>query len=130
MSLQVDIGFSIDQPFVPDLWDSSRIKAEFASSKLEEPSTPKVLAVGGAVTHYGGGPSHALYPTPSSSSGSSEPVDVNQSFWHDLADDLLIPKAFKLPARDVVPKELLEGVKVGRDGNVNYTEFVKSILAQ
>lgn len=26
--------------------------------------------------------------------------------------------------------ELLEGVKVGRDGNVNYTEFVKSILAQ
>jgi len=27
-------------------------------------------------------------------------------------------------------KELLEGVKVGRDGNVNYTEFVKSILAQ
>lgn len=34
------------------------------------------------------------------------------------------------PLSEAEVNELLEGVKVGRDGNVNYTEFVKSILAQ
>lgn len=34
------------------------------------------------------------------------------------------------PLSESEVNELIEGVNVSRDGNVNYTEFVKSILAQ
>ena len=107
------------------MWDSSRIKAEFAPPKLQEPVTPKVIAVGGATTHYGGGPSHALYPTSSIPSATPKAEATEQSFWHDIADDLMIPKSFKLPSADI-PKELLEGVAEttemsGRKTDIHYS---------
>ncbi|KAH9951987.1 hypothetical protein B0H21DRAFT_817735 [Amylocystis lapponica] len=87
----------IQIPFVPDLWDSSRIKAESAPAKAPEPSTPKVLAVAGASTHYGGGPSHNLYDSDVSvTSAEAARVSRPTGFWGDLADDLNLPTSFKL----------------------------------
>ncbi|KAJ3551116.1 hypothetical protein NM688_g4922 [Phlebia brevispora] len=112
-------------PFVPDLWDSSRVKAEAAQPKQQDPFNPKVIAVGGAVTHLGGGPSHALYPEEVSIESRPFVYNKNQSFWRDLADDFPVPTSFKLTPNEV-PKELLEGVAEttemsGRKSDVHYS---------
>lgn len=48
------------QPFVPDFWDSSKVKAKEQPGPTE-PDNPKVLVVAGATTQISGGPSHHLY---------------------------------------------------------------------
>lgn len=83
---------------VPDLWDSSRIKAESAPPTEPESVTPKILAVAGAGTHYGGGPSHNLYDEPDVPSADSTPSRGPTGFWGGLADDLNLPTSFKLPS--------------------------------
>ncbi|OBZ75080.1 hypothetical protein A0H81_04265 [Grifola frondosa] len=69
-------------PFVPDLWDSSKVKADSAPPEETDSSIPKILAVAGAATHHGGGPSHNLYP---SATESVAPVSV--SFSRPLEKD-------------------------------------------
>lgn len=93
------------QPFVPDFWESSRVKAESAPPKIEEPETPKVLAVAGAITHHGGGPTHALYSTVTEST--SVPAEPSQrSAFSEFLNDL-IPGPLHAPSREV-PEEFLE----------------------
>lgn len=96
-------------PFVPDLWDSSKIKAESAPAPPEQPSTPKVLAVAGTETMIAGGPSHNLYPDTPAPSASSEPAK-KKGMLMELINDLIPETAsLSLPSKKV-PEELLEGV--------------------
>ncbi|KAI0093884.1 hypothetical protein BDY19DRAFT_919440 [Irpex rosettiformis] len=66
----------VEAPFVPDFWESSRVKAELAPPPPPESSPIKVLAVAGAATHIGGGPSHNLYSP--ESSAAAEPVTKDE----------------------------------------------------
>lgn len=64
-----------------------------------------------------------MYPEPTITPDHPQPKD--QSFWRDLAEDLLIPTSIKLTPNEV-PKELLEGVAEttetsGRKSDVNYS---------
>lgn len=97
------------QPFVPDLWDSSKIKAESAPPPAEQSPNPKVLAVAGVETLIGGGPSHNLYPDTPAPSTSSQPAQKKGMFIQIIND--LIPEtaSVSLPSKEV-PKELLEGI--------------------
>ncbi|KAI0928464.1 hypothetical protein AcW1_005702 [Taiwanofungus camphoratus] len=86
----------IQIPFVPDLWDSSRVKAE-STPRPAEPSTPKMIAVAGSATHHGGGPTHHLV-NPEVELASETPSQPGPSgFWRDLAEDLNLPTSLKLP---------------------------------
>ncbi|KAI0362163.1 hypothetical protein OH77DRAFT_1416385 [Trametes cingulata] len=83
-------------PFLPDFWESSKVKKEAAPPEPESPSKPKVIAVAGDITHHGGGPSHNLY-SPSLASASSEdaPTSVLGQLVADMAEDLSLPTSFK-----------------------------------
>ncbi|KAI0374939.1 hypothetical protein BV20DRAFT_1048939 [Pilatotrama ljubarskyi] len=82
-------------PFLPDFWESSKVKKE-AAPPQPEPSKPKVIAVAGDITHHGGGPSHNLY-SPSLASASSEdaPTSMLGQLAADMADDWNLPTSFK-----------------------------------
>ncbi|GJE86918.1 SAP domain-containing protein [Phanerochaete sordida] len=96
-------------PFVPDLWDSSKIKAESAPPEVEQPSNPKVLAVAGTETLIGGGPSHNLYPDTPAPSTSAQPAQKKGGFI-GLINDLFPETAnIALPGKQL-PQELLEGI--------------------
>ncbi|KAI0818782.1 hypothetical protein BC629DRAFT_1588115 [Irpex lacteus] len=68
----------VEVPFVPDFWESSRVKAESAPPPPPESTPVKVLAVAGAATHIGGGPSHNLY-TPESSAAAEHASEGESS---------------------------------------------------
>ncbi|KAI0690566.1 hypothetical protein BC835DRAFT_1417689 [Cytidiella melzeri] len=68
----------VEIPFVPDFWESSRVKAESAPPPPPELTPVKVLAVAGAATHHGGGPSHNLY-TPTSQTAAETTVKGDTS---------------------------------------------------
>ena len=90
------------QPFVPDFWDSSKVKAKWQPEPTES-SGPKVLAVAGAATHLGGGLSHNLYHDSGSTSfDSSREVSLfkREGFWHDVFSDSGLPTAVKVPSVD------------------------------
>lgn len=62
---------------------------------------PKVLAVAGAATHLGGGPSHNLYyETESTSSDTTQEVSLfkKEGFWHDVFSDSGLPTTVKVPS--------------------------------
>ena len=68
-----------------------------------ESDGPKVLAVAGAATHLGGGPSHNLYfQQESASSDSSQEVSLfkREGFWHDVFTDSGLPTTVKVPSVD------------------------------
>jgi len=86
-------------PFVPDFWDSSKVKAEERASQPIVPETPKIVITAGAATHAVG-PTYNLTETndsiflptelPSSSTSSSaskKPTGI----LGDIVDDLGIP---------------------------------------
>ncbi|RPD66180.1 hypothetical protein L226DRAFT_530300 [Lentinus tigrinus ALCF2SS1-7] len=87
-------------PFVPDSWDSSKLRHELAPVQSSPSTEPKVVVIGGEETHPGGGPSHNLYsPSPSSSADAPRPppkTAVGQ-LLADMADDIGVPTTFKLP---------------------------------
>ncbi|KAI0807543.1 hypothetical protein C8Q74DRAFT_1313294 [Fomes fomentarius] len=91
-------------PFVPDLWESSKLKHESAPAPQNASLEPKVVVVAGAATHHGGGPSHNLYSSDtSSSSASSTPLYTRKTptsdvgkLLADMADDVGIPTTFQL----------------------------------
>ena len=79
------------------------MKHESAPADPPSSTEPKVVVVGGAATHPGGGPSHNLYsPGPSSpfTYESEVPRKVPASnvgkLFADMADDLGLPTTFKL----------------------------------
>ncbi|CCM02413.1 uncharacterized protein FIBRA_04511 [Fibroporia radiculosa] len=90
----------IQIPFLPDLWDSSRIKAEsIPTSAQPDNSTPKMVAVAGSATHHGGGPTYSLSNFESEDSTTTNASEAGPSgFWRDLAEDLNIPTSLKLPS--------------------------------
>jgi hypothetical protein len=110
------------QPFVPDLWDSSRIKAESAPAQIKEPSAPKVMAVAGSET--ASDISHNLYPDVSAPSTSTE--QVQRGFLTGLLHDFFpVTANIKLPAHEI-PAALLEGVAEttqtsGKTGGANHS---------
>lgn len=98
----------LSQPFVPDFWDSSKVKA----SEQQEPTEsrgPKVLAVAGAATHLSGGPLHNLhFETESTSSDSSREVSLfkKEGFWHDVFSDSGLPTTVKVPSVNFESQEV------------------------
>jgi len=87
------------QPFVPDFWDSSKVKSKGQQEPIE--SHPKVLTVAGASTHLGGGPSHNLYfETESTFSDSTREVSLfkKEGFWYDVFSDSGLPTTVKVPS--------------------------------
>ena len=74
-----------------------------------EPHSPKVLAVAGAATHLGGGPSHNLYPgTESIFSDNTREVFLfkKEGFWYDVFSDSGLPTAVKVPSVDFESQEV------------------------
>ncbi|KAJ8487892.1 hypothetical protein ONZ51_g3891 [Trametes cubensis] len=62
-------------PFLPDFWESSKVKKEAAPPEPAHTPKPKVMTVAGDITHPGGGPSHNLY-SPSDAVPASGPSHV------------------------------------------------------
>ncbi|KAI0636926.1 hypothetical protein C8Q77DRAFT_1095173 [Trametes polyzona] len=87
-------------PFLPDFWDSSKVKKADAPQEPGPSSKPKVITVAGDITHHGGGPSHNLYsPSPSSSSSPQKaPTSVLGQLAASMAEDLSLPTSFQRPA--------------------------------
>lgn len=62
-----------------------------------------MVAVAGATTHHGGGPTYNLSTSDEGEGFEEEPEPVpsgKQSFWQDLADDAGLPRSFKLKKAD------------------------------
>lgn len=77
--------FCAVKPFVPDFWDSSRVKAESAP-QASGSSTPKMIAVAGDATHHGGGPSHKVYvPSESPATGAQDATPASRPLTRDEA---------------------------------------------
>ncbi|TFK42539.1 hypothetical protein BDQ12DRAFT_676385 [Crucibulum laeve] len=79
----------IEIPYLPDFWDSSALKTPVP--EVEE-ILPKMVVVGGAGTHHGGGPSHNLssaeeYVTPAE----SRKTPGQGGIWDDITEDIGIP---------------------------------------
>lgn len=101
------------QPFVPDFWESSRVKHEAAPTPTPtEPGLPKIVVVAGTSTHAAGGPTYSLSsadeftsPSPSSSSSSSSYNSASggeggkklTGLWADIVEDLGLPTTFTVP---------------------------------
>lgn len=80
------------QPFTPDFWESSRVKA--AEQPQEAPETPNLIAVAGDATHISASPSHNLFTA--SETATSEPVksSKDKTLLEDLAEDMFLPTSF------------------------------------
>ncbi|KAF5330435.1 hypothetical protein D9619_005627 [Psilocybe cf. subviscida] len=76
----------VQVPYVPDFWDSW--KASVNNSSAEE--RLRLLVVGGAGTHYGGGPSHNAVDSHGSSESTPDSAKTD-SFVDDIAEDLGLP---------------------------------------
>ena len=88
------------QPFVPDFWDSSKVKAEEQPEPAES-NDPKIIVVAGATTHIRGGPSHNLYHEPESTSSDISPeasLFKAEGFLYDLFTESGLPTTVKVPS--------------------------------
>ncbi|KAI0079886.1 hypothetical protein K474DRAFT_1769806 [Panus rudis PR-1116 ss-1] len=83
-------------PFVPDFWDSSRVKAE-SSKQATEPLNPTVLAVAGDATHISASPVHSVLTGEQGPEIEKSKDTSRTTFFEDLAEDLYLPTSFKLP---------------------------------
>ncbi|KAI0748167.1 hypothetical protein C8Q80DRAFT_1170500 [Daedaleopsis nitida] len=85
-------------PFVPDLWESSKLKHTAVPAEAAPSDGPKVVVIGGEGTHPGGGPSHNLWTaSPPSQTPRKEPSSHVGKLLADMADDLDIPTTLGLP---------------------------------
>ncbi|KZT09489.1 uncharacterized protein LAESUDRAFT_712029 [Laetiporus sulphureus 93-53] len=87
----------IQIPFLPDMWDSSRIKAESAPKEpTVDMSAPKMVAVAGSATHIGGGPTYSLSNAESEQETPKPSVNAGPSgIWGDIAEDFYLPTLLK-----------------------------------
>ncbi|KAH9946081.1 uncharacterized protein BXZ73DRAFT_95586 [Epithele typhae] len=96
-------------PLLPDSWNSHNLND--SSSLPSTPSSdPKVVVVGGAETHPGGGPTHNVYvPSSTVSSPSTPPPTFDAQLLRQpstqlghvmagMAEDLGVPRSIKLPS--------------------------------
>jgi hypothetical protein len=79
---------------VPDFWDSW--KSSVDNSSAEE--RLRLLVVGGAGTHYGGGPSHNAVDSHGSSESTRDSAKTD-SFVDDIAEDLGLPPVANVLSR-------------------------------
>ncbi|KAH8107115.1 hypothetical protein BXZ70DRAFT_1029386 [Cristinia sonorae] len=84
-------------PFVPDFWESSRVKKAAAPEVPENASMPNLIAVAGDATHISPSPSHNLYTAPEPATTEAEKSSLEKSFFEDIAEDLFIPTSFPKP---------------------------------
>lgn len=90
--LNLWIVIDVQQPYVPDFWDSAHQPIEPKS----EGSAPQLLVVAGATTHHGGGPVHNALPEAQedvSKASSSAPTQSSApsgpgGLFYDMAEDL------------------------------------------
>ncbi|KAI1795841.1 hypothetical protein LXA43DRAFT_913057 [Ganoderma leucocontextum] len=89
-------------PFVPDLWESSKLRHESAPPAPEPSTGPKVVVVGGDTILPGGGPSYDVY-SPSTAASAPAPSQVRPEpksefgkLLAGMANDLGLPPSFKL----------------------------------
>lgn len=78
---------------MPDFWDSKRTET---TQPFVEPEQPKIVVVGGAGTHHGGGPSHNLSEVKETVSRGDAPAKATEfkrsdSIFDDIAEDLHLP---------------------------------------
>ncbi|TBU50825.1 hypothetical protein BD309DRAFT_1075457 [Dichomitus squalens] len=90
-------------PFVPDLWNSSKLKHESAPPTAPPSTAPKLVVIGGEATHSGSN----VYTASSSPSPDSvlsvprpQPKSNVGKLFADMADDLGLPTTLKLPSSD------------------------------
>ncbi|KAF9535305.1 hypothetical protein CPB83DRAFT_841544 [Crepidotus variabilis] len=89
-------------PFVPDFWDS--VKPSEVPKHAAEPIQPKIVVVGGAGTHHGGGPSHNLSDVSETASRgdsaaqASTKFERSESVFDDIAADLHLPPVNEIKA--------------------------------
>ncbi|KAI0665221.1 hypothetical protein C8Q70DRAFT_1049382 [Cubamyces menziesii] len=84
-------------PFLPDFWESSKVKKEAAPPEPAHTPKPKVMTVAGDITHPGGGPSHNLYSPSDAVPASPEnaPTSTLGQLAADMAEDLGLPTSLK-----------------------------------
>ncbi|TCD68903.1 hypothetical protein EIP91_009453 [Steccherinum ochraceum] len=87
---------SVQIPFVPDFWESSRVKAaEQPPEGAVDAEVPNLIAVAGDATHISASPSHNLY------TGLEDPSDQapvksskDKTFLQEIAEDVFIPTSW------------------------------------
>jgi len=91
---------TVQIPFVPDFWNSQRVKAESAPPPVEEPSTPTVISVAGDHPFISNNPSEAL---DAEIEIEFEPRrdTTKTTVWQDIVEDLAIPTTFRPPVSDL-----------------------------
>jgi hypothetical protein len=115
--LKNDVSNLSLQPFTPDFWESSRAKAEAARALPEEPQIPKVIVVAGDDARADS--THIFADVREHVAGEHQPASVSKasnlrSLYHDIADDLTLPKDLsalkpskgRLPLRDDMFEEI------------------------
>ncbi|EIW51719.1 uncharacterized protein TRAVEDRAFT_136599 [Trametes versicolor FP-101664 SS1] len=120
-------------PFLPDFWDSSKVKRASAPQEPEPSTRPKVITVAGASTHHGGGPSHNLYvPSSSSESEASSaapskaPTSILGQLAASMAEDLSLPTSFKLPKAPHVEYDLAQKTETSGGQHKSYSRTLDS----
>ncbi|KAI0670338.1 hypothetical protein C8Q78DRAFT_1035723 [Trametes maxima] len=116
-------------PFLPDFWESSKVKRDTAPSQPAPSYKPKVITVAGEITHHGGGPSHNLYtPSPPSSSAPArkEPTSLLGHLAADMAEDLSLPSSFKLPTRAEVQYDVAQKTQTSGGQGKTYSRTLDS----
>ncbi|OSX65288.1 hypothetical protein POSPLADRAFT_1032096 [Postia placenta MAD-698-R-SB12] len=126
---QPDSESPIQIPFLPDLWDSSRIQAESApKSPSVEEELPKMVAVAGSVTHHGGGPTYNLSNTEADDLFSSSASHTGPSgFWRDVAEDLNLPTSLNLPNAANGAKALFDIAEKTETSSVRETSHSRTL---
>nr|VWO98799.1 Aspartyl proteinase [Ganoderma boninense] len=104
---QVEPEAPVPIPFVPDLWESSKLRHESAPPAPEPSTGPKLVVVGGEALLSSGAPSYDVYsPTTASSSvptlsqARPEPKTELGKLLAGMADDLGIPPTLTLTRAD------------------------------
>ncbi len=114
------------QPFVPDFWESSRVKAESDPPEAEGPTSPSFIAVAGDTTHISVSPTYTDFAEP-------DPVEVpvssppNQTFLQDVTEDLFFTTSFKFP-KVRQPKPVAEDVaQITTSAGLQHTDYSRTL---
>lgn len=94
------------QPFVPDFWESSRVKAaeQQSSEGVLDAEIPNLIAVAGDATHISASPSHTLYTGLESTDQAPAKLSKDKTFFQDIAEDMFIPASWPKAESDVQEK--------------------------
>jgi len=94
-------------PFLPDLWDSSRVKAESEPIVPVDDSAPNVIVIAGDASHISGSPVHNIDALEPHSAIPSQTPKASQSIFQDMAEDLLLPTSLTLSPANV-PSDIIK----------------------